>query len=81
LKNALRPCFPNKAQGQNIVFFSLIKIEQTKHGLKLMDSAQPHGLSFLIQSPSLKAQARNNIKKLKIKQGFFFFFHESHQKL
>jgi len=42
-----------------------------------MDSAQPHGLSFLIQSPSLKTQARNNIKKLKIKQGLFL--HESHQ--
>ena len=79
MENALRPCLPNKPQGENIAFFSLIKIEQTKHGLKLMDSAQPHELSFLMQSPSLKTQARNNIKKLKIKQGFFL--HESHQEL
>jgi len=79
LKNVLRPCLPNKPQGQNIAFFFYIKIEQTEHGLKLMDSAQPHGLSFLIQSPSIKTQARNNIKKLKIKQGLFL--HESHQEL
>jgi hypothetical protein len=49
------------------VFFSLIKIELAKPDLKLMDSAQSRGLSFLTQNPSLKTQSKNINKKIKIK--------------
>jgi hypothetical protein len=45
----------------------LIKIELAKPDLKLMDSAETRGLSFLTQNPSLKTQSKNINKKIKIK--------------